>query len=361
MHAARRVVVKVGTAIVTREDGGLALGRLGALAEALHALRAEGIDVVLVTSGAVGLGAQRLGFSRRPTAVVDRQACAAAGQGALIALYDSLLGRLEHHTAQVLLTEDDFLHREQYLNVHATIERLLELGAIPVVNENDTVSTAEIALRTGEVFGDNDRLSALVAAGIDADLLVLLTDVDAVYTRPPAEAGAERIGILETQDIELGATSVGGRGGMGSKIAAARLAARCGCRAIIASGADPAILLRLVEGSTEGTHVPANAAGSKRKRWLAFATTPTGRLTVNEGARSALTERGASLLSVGVVGVTGDFPAHAVVAIADEVGAVFARGICGLSAADAREVLGSSGQRPLVHRNDVVLLSGGSP
>lgn len=358
---ARRVVVKVGTAIVTRQDGGLALGRLGALAEAIHTLRSAGTDVVLVTSGAVGLGAQRLGFERRPTAVVDRQACAAAGQGALIALYDSLLGRLGHTAAQVLLTEDDFLHREQYLNVHATIERLLELRAIPVVNENDTVSTAEIALRTGEVFGDNDRLSALVAAGIDADLLVLLTDVDGVYTRPPNEAGAERIRVLESQDIALGAASAGGRGGMGSKVAAARLAARCGCRAVIASGADPSILQRLVEGADEGTHVPANAAGSKRKRWLAFATTPTGRITVNPGARSALIERGASLLSVGVLAIDGDFAASAVVAIADDSGQDFARGICALSAEEARTAMGCTGQRPLVHRNDVVLLSGGSP
>lgn len=357
----RRVVVKVGTAIVTRPDGKLALGRLGALAEALHGVRATGAEVVLVTSGAVGLGAQRLGFDKRPTTVVDRQACAAAGQGALIALYDALLRRLGLTAAQVLLTEDDFLHREQYLNVHATLERLLELGAIPVVNENDTVSTAEIALRKGEVFGDNDRLSALVAAGIDADLLVLLTDVDGVFTKPPSEDGAQLISVLDAQDIEIGEASAGGRGGMGSKIAAARLAAQSGCRAVIASGRDPEILGRLATGSDEGTHVPAAAAGSKRKRWLAFATAPTGRIVVNDGARSALAERGASLLPIGVVRIEGEFPAGSVVDIADEQGRSVARGLCALSAADARERIGRAGQRPLVHRNDVVLISGGSP
>ncbi|MCO4746137.1 MAG: glutamate 5-kinase [Proteobacteria bacterium] len=353
----RRIIVKVGTALVTRADGKLALGRLGALAEQLHELREAKVEVVLVSSGAVGLGAERLGFERRPTKIVDRQACAAAGQGALIALYDGLLRRLGHTAAQVLLTEDDFLHREQYLNVHATLERLLAVGAIPVINENDTVSTAEIALRTGEVFGDNDRLSALVAAGVDADLLILLTDVDAVYTKPPGEPGAERIAVYEDDsDVQIGSLSAGGRGGMGSKIVAAQIAARCGTKVVIASGRDPSIVRRLVAGSTEGTHFHARVAGSKRQRWMAFATTPAGTLTINAGAREALTRRNASLLPIGVTAVTGTFPAGAVVAVVDPEGKPVARGICAKSAADCAELVGAIGQKPLVHRNDVVLL-----
>lgn len=353
----RRIVIKIGTALVSRPDGKLALGRLGSLVEQLHELRDAKIEVVLVSSGAVGLGAERLGFEQRPTSVVDRQACAAAGQGALIAMYDGLLHGLGHIAAQVLLTEDDFLHREQYLNVHATLERLLALGAIPVINENDTVSTAEIAMRTGDVFGDNDRLSALVAAGIDADLLVMLTDVDAVYTLPPDEPGAQRIAVYDPSvEVTFGGLSNGGRGGMSSKIAAAQIAARCGTRVIIGSGREPAILGRLVAGSSEGTHFHAQAGASKRKHWMAFATSPTGILIVNDGARDALLHQQASLLAVGVMEVRGSFQSGAVVAITDTSGRTIARGICSRSSADCLELLGNNGHKPLVHRNDVVLI-----
>ena len=355
----RRVVIKLGTAVATRPGGHLALGRLGALAETVHQLRGMGIECLVVSSGAVGLGAQILGFASRPRSVVDRQACAAAGQGALIRLYDELLGRLGETTAQVLLTEDDFLHREQYLNVHATLERLLALGAVPVLNENDTVSTAEIALRTGEVFGDNDRLSALVSAGIDADLLVMLTNVDGVYTHPPDHPDARLVQTFEEgTSITFGSQSELGRGGMQSKIRAAGLAARCGVHAVIASGDDPGVVLGFVQGDTShGTHFLASPRGSKRQRWLAFATAPEGIIEVNAGAREALLARDASLLPVGVTAVHGSFPAGTVVAIR-EGGKVFARGICGSSSEECRQLVGQAGKRPLVHRNDIVQIGG---
>lgn len=359
LRSAGRVVVKVGTAVVTRPDGSLALGRLGHLVEQLHQLRVDGREVILVSSGAVGLGAERLGFAGRPEGVVDRQACAAAGQGALIALYDALFRRLGRVAAQVLLTEEDFLHRARYLNVHATLDRLLELGAVPIVNENDTVSTAELALGNHAVFGDNDRLSALVAAGTDADLLVMLSDVDGVYDAPPGDAGAARIGVWEEGTaVRIGALSNGGRGGMASKIAAARMASRVGCHAVVASGRDPEALLRVLRGDDVGTLFPARGTVSHRRRWLAYATAPSGRLVVNEGARAALVERNASLLPVGVVSVEGSFDAGAVVAVVTEAGQTIARGRCARSAAQAREAVGRAAEKPLVHRDQLVIVYG---
>ncbi len=353
---ARRVVVKVGTAVVTGPEGRLALGRLGALVEQLHLLRGQGREVLLVSSGAVGLGASKLGMSA-PTALVDRQACAAAGQGALIALYENLFRQLGEVGAQVLLTEEDFLHRHRYLKLHDTLERLLELGAVPVINENDTVSTAEIALGKDKVFGDNDRLSALVAAGVDADLLVLLTNVDGVYSAPPGTPEARRIDTWTAEtEVRFGAGSAGGRGGMQAKIAAAEVAVRAGTSAVVASGMDPTALLRIVQGEEVGTLFPARVPWNRRRRWLAYATQPVGRLVVNAGARAAMVERNASLLAAGVEAVEGAFDAGAVVSVVGPDGREFARGICARSSGEA---LGDSGgrSRALVHRDNIVILS----
>ncbi len=354
----KRVVVKVGTGVVARRDGGLALGRMGALVEQLHALRARGIEVLLVSSGAVGLGARRLGFSRRSQVkgVVDRQACAAAGQGALMAFYDSLFQRLGTTCAQVLLTEEDFHFRQRFNNLTATLERLLRLGAVPILNENDTLSTAELALskgpERGSVFGDNDRLSALVATYLRADILVLLSNVDAVYTAPPGTEGARPIDVFtdETQYVE-GAASTVGRGGMGSKIEAARLAARGGVTAVIASGDERDILEKVLDGESVGTRFPAGEDASRlprKKAWLAFATgAAVATLNVNAGARLALVERGASLLSVGVERVDGRFSEGDVVDIVHD-GELLARGLATSELLDA--------DRPLVHRDHLVLL-----
>ena len=359
LAAARRVVIKVGTGVVTRPDGGLALGRVGALVEQLFAQREQGREVLLVSSGAVGLGARRLGFARRPERVVDRQACAAVGQGALMAFYDGLFDRLGLRCAQVLLTEEDFHFRQRFNNLTATLERLLELGAVPVLNENDTLSTAELALAKGAVFGDNDRLSALVATYLRADALVLLSDVDGVYTRPPGAPGAERIPTwTDATTFEEGAGSALGRGGMGSKIAAAQLAARSGVATVIARGGDKDVLAGVLDGADVGTFFPPTSGLPRRKAWLAFGTAPTGAVRVNGGARDALVERGASLLAVGVVAVEGDFAA-------DEVIRVFhgdheiARGVVTLDASALRGRLDApppERARPLIHRDDLVLL-----
>lgn len=357
--AAKRVVVKVGSAVVARADGRLALGRLGAVVEQLAALRKADREVILVSSGAVGLGAERLGFEKPPTTALDRQACAAAGQGVLMAFYDQLFGRLGTGCAQVLLTSADFRHRERYVNLAGTLVRLLQLGTVPVINENDTVSRAEIGDDDERVFGDNDRLGALVAAGTDADLLILLTDVDGVYTSPPARPGARRISCYEMgQEVELGVGSSLGRGGMGAKIASARVAASAGVDVVVASGHDAGGIQRIIDGEDVGTWFPAATDSlNQRRRWIAFATLPEGRIVVNDGARLALVEGKASLLRPGIVTVEGSFEPKAIVSICDTRGEEFARGRCDAGAEELRaSLVGTPARgRAVVHRDYVVV------
>jgi glutamate 5-kinase len=353
LASARRVVVKVGTSVVRRPDGGLALGRLGALVEAVAALRGQGRQVLLVSSGAIGLGWRRLGFDRRPTALADQQACAAAGQMALTGLYDSLFSRLGVGVAQVLLTEDDFDDRSRYLTLADTLERLLSLGAVPLVNENDATSPQHHA-----IFGDNDRLASLVATNIGCDALVLLSDVDGVYTAPPGEPGSARIDVWdEAREVRVGAVSDSGRGGIAAKIAAARLAARAGVPVVIASGFRPEALGEVVAGRDVGTVFAARGGLTRRRRWLAFATAPAGSLDVNEGAHAALVRRNASLLLPGVVGVQGDWEPGAVVRVRFE-GREFARGRCDRSSAEVRAGLGVAGRagKAVIHRDHVAIL-----
>ncbi|MCB9679933.1 MAG: glutamate 5-kinase [Alphaproteobacteria bacterium] len=357
---ARRVVVKVGTGVVARADGRLALGRMGALVEQIRALQDDGREVLLVSSGAVGLGAERLGLERRPQSIVDRQACAAAGQSSLMAFYDSLFGRLGGRCAQVLLTEDDFQVRHRYVHLAATLSRLLALGVVPVINENDTVSTVELALTGPTVFGDNDRLSALVASGLAADLLVLLTDVDGVYDRPPTEPGAARVSTWQGAPVRLGSGSSLGRGGMGAKLTAAQVGASAGVHVVVAGGTSPDVLPRILAGHDVGTWFPATDRPSSKRRWLALATAPAGRLVVNAGARQALVGGKASLLQPGVVAVDGDFEAGAIVSICAEDGTEVARGRCDRDADALRADLagGVSGRgKALVHRDQVVILA----
>ncbi len=353
-----RVVVKVGTGVVARPDGRLALGRMGALVEQLQGLREADREVILVSSGAVGLGAERLGFERKPSTVVDRQACASAGQSALMSFYDGLFRQLGGSCAQVLLTEEDFHVRHRHVHLAATLQRLLSLGVVPIINENDTVSTAEIALTGPSVFGDNDQLSALVASGLGADVLLLLSNVDGVYSAPPGEPGSERIPVWTGEPVaRIGAVSQHGRGGMAAKIVAAQLAASSGVHTVIADGNDPDVVARVLDGEDVGTLFPAVPGMSRRKSWLAFATVPRGRLVVNAGAYAAVVRRKASLLAVGVVAVDGDFALGDVVSICTEDGVEFARGRCDRAAADV--VVGGTGEgrdRALVHRDHVVVL-----
>lgn len=360
LKAARRVAVKVGTRVVTREDGGVALGRLGRLAEQIQGLRREGREVLLVTSGAIGLGAERLGFARRPTGVIDRQACAAAGQGALMALYGSLFQHVGITTGQVLLTEDDFADRRRHVNLAGTLQRLLALGAVPIINQNDSVSADELILN-GKIFGDNDQLAALVAGGLGCDALVLLTDVDGVYTAPPSHEGAERISIWDDHDVRIGALSEGGRGGMGAKISAAGVATAAGVHVVIASGFAEDSLRAALSGADIGTFFPAASGMNRRRQWLAFAAAPGGVIEVNVGARRAMVSANASLLPPGIVSVTGEFDAGAIVSVCCE-GREFARGRTELAASDLRALKSSSAKsRAVVHRDHVVIMIGGVP
>ena len=359
MKEGKRIVVKVGTAVVSRPDGRLALGRLGALVEVLCELAEAGHQVLLVSSGSVGVGAARLGIER-PTELADRQAAAATGQGSLIALYDGLFRRQGRYCAQVLLTESDFHHRAHYLNLAQALERLLQLGLVPVINENDVVSTTELALAPGAsgrraVFGDNDRLGALVASNLGADLLVLLTDVDGVYTAPPSRPDAQRIAVMDRSvRFEAGSANARGTGGIASKVRAAQIAASAGVDTVIASGLAPEVLRRILAGEDVGTRFPAEPGMNRRRRWIAFATAPAGRLVVNPGAKNAVLNGTASLLWPGITAVQGVFESGAVVEVATD-DTVFARGIVGLDSAALTAGLGQS-RGVVLHRDDLAVL-----
>lgn len=369
IRGARRIVVKVGSNVVIRADGSPALSRLFALMEALCAARRQVREVLLVSSGAVGLGVQALGLERRPAELDLRQACAAVGQGRLMALYQEGFSRLGVEAAQVLLTEEDFADRRRYLNLRATLERLLALGAIPVINENDTVSTMELETPdpgrpwARPVFGDNDKLSALVASKMDADLLLILSDVEGLFTaNPQADPDARLIPEVAaiTPEIEALASGKGsrGRGGMATKLAAARIATAGGAWTIIAGGAVPGALERILAGEPVGTRFQPGPRLRGKRRWIAFASSPRGRITVNAGALSAIRDREASLLTAGVVSMEGAFAAEDVVSLVDEAGHEFARGIARISAAEARRPAAGRG-RVLVHRDGLVRLEDG--
>jgi glutamate 5-kinase len=257
-----RIVVKLGTNVIMRADGHVALGLLCGLVEQIAALRADGLEVLVVSSGAVGLGMERLGLLERPTAIAQIQACAAIGQSRLMALYDDAFARMNSPIAQVLLTEDDFRDPERHANLRATLDALLTMGVIPIVNENDTVSTAELDKpasnsRAEKIFGDNDKLSALLMKHINADLLVLLSDVDGLYDRAPQESGAQVITRVEEIDERVLALADGGngrgRGGMASKLESARIVLRAGKQAVIANGRTPQVLERIIAGEPLGT------------------------------------------------------------------------------------------------------------
>lgn len=258
----RRIVIKVGTNVVMRDDGRLALSQLYGIAEAVARLRQQGRDVLMVSSGAVGLGMERIGLTTRPTELSQIQACAAIGQSRLMAIYDDAFDKLGCRTAQVLLTEDDFRDPARYSNLRSTLVSLLELGVIPVINENDTVSTAELdhpadSPERERVFGDNDKLSALVMTHIDADLLLLLSDVDGLYTADPSTKGAQLLGEVSNITDEVMNFAQGknrrGRGGMSTKLAAARIATEANGLAVIANGRLPQVIERVCAGEIVGT------------------------------------------------------------------------------------------------------------
>jgi glutamate 5-kinase len=353
VEKAHRIVIKLGTAVLMNEGHGIALSRFYSFLEGIGALKAAGKEVLIVTSGAIGLGAQKLKIPSRPKLLPQKQACAAVGQGILMSMYADAFEKMNITTAQVLLTEEDFSNRQRYLNLRSTIAELMHLGAIPIINENDTVSTAEIesnkAPHLKVNFGDNDKLSALVAGKIEADLLLILTDVEGLYTDDPrTSANAQLIPLVEsiTPEIEALASSDPlsksklGRGGMGTKIEAAKIATHSGCTTIVAGGKLPNVIARIFEGEELGTMFLPKGHLTGKHKWIAFATTVRSQLAVNQGAKDALLKRKASLLPAGIIKVVGEFDRGDVVSIIDEGGMEFARGIVNYSSEEAEKISG---------------------
>jgi glutamate 5-kinase len=380
LRASRRAVIKLGTGIVTGSDGHFNVAQLEPVARGISQLKKDGRQIVLVSSGAVGLGRGRLGLHRdRLNDMVMRQACAAVGQSLLMHEYEKLFQQFGVHIAQVLLTEGDFVDRTRYSNLRETMEALLKLGVLPIVNENDTVSTTELDylnIRAGErIFSDNDRLAALVMSHIEADALVLLTDVDGLMQLGPSgsiDADAKIIPLVEEMTQELKALALGpsqgGRGGMLTKLEAAEIAMQAGGVAVITNGTNPEALLKVFAGEPAGTVFVSKTRMAGKRRWIAYAAGVRGRVIVNAGAREALTGGKASLLASGVTGVEGEFDAAEVVSIVDGEGLEFARGITDYSHGDAQgligngsraaEVPGQTSKRAtvLVKRDNIVLL-----
>ncbi|GAA0982314.1 Glutamate 5-kinase [Nocardioides aquaticus] len=363
--AARRVVVKVGSSSLTTAAGGIDPDRVRALVDVVAAARDRGVEVVLVSSGAIAAGLAPLGLRRRPSDLPSQQAAASVGQGLLVHRYTEELAGHGVTAGQVLLTADDVVRRTHYRNAHQTFARLLELGVLPIVNENDTVATSEIR------FGDNDRLAALVAHLVHADLLVLLSDVDGLYDGPPAEAGSRRVPVVESVEdlggVRLGAAGTAGvgTGGMRTKVDAAMIATGAGIPVVLSAAPQAAEALT---GADVGTLF--RATGRRRPTrllWLAHATEPQGRLVLDAGAVRAVTQRHTSLLAAGVTGVEGAFAAGDPVDLVDPAGAVLARGRVGFDADELPALLGRSTpdlvaelgpayDREVVHRDDLVLL-----
>ena len=347
----RTVVVKVGTNVLSRPDGDMALGRIHGLIENLADLRRRGIRVILVSSGAISMGMNRLEFDKRPTSLQDKQACAAIGQIQLMAVYQQGFDRYQLPTAQLLLTEDDFASRTRYLNLRNTMFRLLDMGVLPIVNENDSISTSEIeepGAGKGAVFGDNDELSALVASKLDADLLLLLTDVNGLYASSPDPGNGENekpISIVREITSEITAMAADSRdersrGGMASKLQAITIAVQSGIPAVIVNGLTADVVRDVLAGEDVGTLFLPGKRLKSRKHWIAYASSTTGLTEINPGAREALVERGSSLLFTGAVRIEGEFKRGDVISIIDGDGQEFARGISNYDSLQAEALLG---------------------
>ncbi|MBI5330624.1 MAG: glutamate 5-kinase [Betaproteobacteria bacterium] len=365
---ARRLVVKVGSSLVTDEGRGLDHARLALWSEQIAKLMGMGKEVVLVSSGAIAEGIKRLGWAKRPQAVNELQAAAAVGQMGLIEAYERSFRAHGLQTAQILLTHADLADRERYLNARSTLRTLLELRVTPIINENDTVTTEEIKV------GDNDTLGALVANLIEADALIILTDQPGLYSadprkHPAAEFVHEAVaGDPRLEEMAGGAGSNVGTGGMITKILAAKRAARSGAHTIIVSGREPDVLARLAQGEALGTRLMAREEPlAARRQWLADHLQVGGRLVLDAGAVKALAEQGKSLLPIGVVEVRGEFPRGAVVACQDADGRDIAHGLVNYSADEARRIarrpsgeiegiLGYVDELELIHRDNLVLL-----
>jgi glutamate 5-kinase len=366
----RRAVVKIGSSILS-DAHGINRQRLRALAEDLCRLRRDGIELVVVSSGAVAAGMPRLGLGERPKTVPQRQAAAAVGQIDLMALYEEYFGQHATQVGQILLTHDDLASRRRYLNARLTIETLIGAGIVPVANENDTVATDELR------FGDNDNLSALIAGLVEADVLVLLSDVAGLYTHDPrAHADAALVSVVEDAARAATAYAMDGRGplgtgGMASKFAAARKAAAAGIPTVIADGLHAGVLPAVFDARRAvGTlFVPRADRLGRRKHWIAYTLRPAGALVVDQGAYEAITQRGRSLLPRGLKDVQGKFGSGECVRCLEPGGREFARGLVNYSAAELEKIKGAHSGRiesllgykltdEVIHRNDLVLVEG---
>lgn len=368
VRTARRLVVKVGSSLVTNEGAGLDLEAIANWARQVAALRAAGREIVLVSSGAIAEGMKRLGWRTRPGTMHELQAAAAVGQMGLVQAYESAFRGHGLRTAQILLTHADLADRSRYLNARSTLKTLLELGVVPVINENDTVVTDEIRV------GDNDTLGSLVANLIEADVLVILTDQGGLFTADPRKDPAAtlvreaRAGDPLLEEMAGGAGSAIGRGGMITKVLAAKRAARSGAHTVIASGREPEVLVRLGRGEPVGTLLVSGAAPlAARKQWLADHVQVAGTVHLDAGAARAVAAGGKSLLPIGVKAIDGDFERGALVACVGPDGREVARGLVNYGAAEARRILGRPSteiesilgyvdEPELIHRDNLVVI-----
>ena len=366
ISTARRLVIKVGSALVTNNGEGLDLAAIDEWARQIASLVQEGRQIILVSSGAIACGVQRLGWRKRPRAVHELQAAAAVGQMGLVRVYERAFARYDRHTAQVLLTHDDLADRKRYLNARSTLSTLLELGVVPIINENDTVVTDEIK------FGDNDTLGALVANLVEADCLVILTDQQGLFTADPRKdpeatlISEARAGAYTLEAMAGGAGSELARGGMITKVIAAKRAARSGAHTVIASGRVRDVVVRLARGEALGTLLVSETPPlTARKQWLADHLQLNGKLILDSGAIRAL-RQGSSLLPIGVVAVHGDFERGSAVACVSADGQEIARGLVNYASGDSRRIarhasqeiegiLGYIDEPEIIHRDNLIL------
>lgn len=365
---AKKIVIKVGTSTLTYPSGKLNLHYIERIVRELADLKNQGKDVMLVSSGAIGAGIGKLGLKRKPKTIPKKQATAAVGQGMLIQVYGKIFAEYGHIVAQILLTRDDLINRQRYINSRNTLTTLLKLGVIPIINENDTVAVEEIE------FGDNDNLSALVAGLINADLLINLSDINGLYTsNPHVNSDAQLISYVEriTPEIENLAEQTGsslGTGGMKTKLNSAKIAVNSGVSLVIANGQKPGIIHKIINGEKVGTLIPSHRKQlHSRKKWIAYGLTIQGSILVDKGAMEAVVKDGKSLLPSGILQIRGNFHSGDTVCVLDEKGIEFARGLVNYSSRDLERikglktheipgVLGEEGQNEVIHRDNLVLL-----
>ena len=344
----KRIVFKFGTNVLRNEDKEISLSRIYSFIEAISQLHRQGKEIIIITSGAVGLGAKKLNTDSNESLAI-KQACAAVGQSQLMSIYEDGFSKYSINTAQVLLTEDDFTNRVKYLSLSNVLNTLLELRVIPIINQNDTVSTSELEYSDNPVysvsFSDNDKLSALVASKLDADLLVILSDIDGLYNSNPKDNPDAQL-ISEVNDLNdeilsyASSASKGGRGGMITKLQAAKVVTHSGGTVIIANGTSPQIISRLFDGEKLGTTFLPVEQLSQKRRWIAYATNITGQIVVNDGAKKAIIEKNKSLLPIGIIQVNGVFDCGDIVSVLDENNIEFARGIANYNSDDSKKIIG---------------------